>query len=197
MPAVSLESSLDSGAWSLQKGCDMKLLATFNDEAQAWDLAITLRSKGILVHTSAGQVPFLMRTTLWAVLDEQYADALALLTNPQHVVNSGLSEAMLRQLQEQMDALAIPFWQRMVYSPYLLAAGLVLAMLFAMSGALDMRSGPVRDGTSYVHHFWEPSYAWYCEQCQQLSLDRVEPTRSTAWPDGSAGVGAQAWEPRN
>lgn len=112
----------------------MKLLETFPDEALAQDCALTLRSQGILTHLSTGQYPFLTRSTVWIVLDEQYADARALLDNPCHQVQSGLPEEEIVEIEREASMVAPSFWDGVFTHPLFLLVLVGMIMLFLWLG---------------------------------------------------------------
>lgn len=83
----------------------MKLLRHFDNETEAEELALRLRSRGIMPHVSSSATRHLgahnagsRSLGVWAVLDAQHADAVALLDNPDHTVSHPLTE-------EDMDAI--------------------------------------------------------------------------------------------
>lgn len=84
----------------------MKLLTQFDNEHAAREWAKCLRRKGIITHVSAryssGHILLTngSKIELWAILDNQYEDAIKLLNHEKLIVRHPLSE-------EQMSAMEL------------------------------------------------------------------------------------------
>jgi len=85
----------------------MKLLATFETEPEANDLAAFLQDKGVIIEVETRRTPYGsvgMKYLVSVVLDEQYDDALALMKNPDHVVKYPQDPEQFKQYMESDDA---------------------------------------------------------------------------------------------
>lgn len=87
----------------------MILLKEYSSEIDADRLAERLRAKGVLTHVSARQskqigsfVTGALKVGVWAVLDQQANDAVALLSNKQHTVEHPLTEEEMIELEAKM-----------------------------------------------------------------------------------------------
>lgn len=86
----------------------MTLLKEFVSASDAEALVERLRAKGVLTHLSgmnSNQLGAIATGTLkvgvWAVLNEQVDDAIALLTNNSHLVETPLTEEEMLNLESQ------------------------------------------------------------------------------------------------
>lgn len=84
----------------------MKLLKEFESLADAEALENRLRAKGILTHISSAASKQLgaiatgaTKVGVWAVLNEQVDDAVALLGNNKHIVKHFLAEEEMKNLE--------------------------------------------------------------------------------------------------
>lgn len=84
----------------------MKLLEKFTSIDDAYELEGCLRSEGILTHLSSKNSHMLdsiktgaLHVGVWVVLENQWADAKALLENAEHVVKNPLSEEKMREIE--------------------------------------------------------------------------------------------------
>lgn len=89
----------------------MKLLKEFSSASDAEALVERLRAKGVLTHLSGMNSRRLgaiatgaMQVGVWAVLNEQVDDAIALLTNNIHLVENPLTEEEMLNLESQAKA---------------------------------------------------------------------------------------------
>jgi len=89
----------------------MILLKEYVSETDADALADRLRAKGVLTHVSGRQsqqlsafVTGAVKVGVWAVLDHQAKDAVALLSNNRHQVVNPLSEEEMIDLELKMTA---------------------------------------------------------------------------------------------
>ena len=89
----------------------MRLIARYASQAEAQERAAFLRSRGIATHVTnmasfrinlAHQGRY--RAGLWVLLEPQYADAEALLDNPDHNVEQPLSEVQMAELETEGEA---------------------------------------------------------------------------------------------
>lgn len=100
----------------------MQLIEQYSDLSQAESAANQLRNKGILTHISSKgsysasrAVTGAFKVGLWAVLDSQYHDACALLTNSKHKVTSGLSEEDLKKLETQAEKQSMRVFSKLLW----------------------------------------------------------------------------------
>lgn len=84
----------------------MKLIEKYHGLTEAEDAALKLREHGILTHISSknsyvmsGYVTGAFTVGLWAVLDEQFEDAKALLENPKHTVTTGKTDDEIAEIE--------------------------------------------------------------------------------------------------
>lgn len=89
---------------------DMKLLKEFSSISDAESLVKKLRAKGVLTHLSSMNSNQLgaiatgaINVGVWAVLNEQADDAMALLSNNNHVVEKSLTEEEMLYLESQAN----------------------------------------------------------------------------------------------
>lgn len=88
----------------------MKLLKEFSSISDAESLVKKLRAKGVLTHLSSMNSNQLgaiatgaINVGVWAVLNEQADDAMALLSNNNHVVEKSLTEEEMLYLESQAN----------------------------------------------------------------------------------------------
>jgi len=112
----------------------VKYLGRFHNESKAQELILLLESKGIPVYA----VPFSIRwigylsTALHVYLDDQYPDACALLTDPEHQVRQPVDRATFEQLQAtQWESTPLVKWSWIVVA---LAAAFFLASVLVVAG---------------------------------------------------------------
>lgn len=86
----------------------MKILKQYYDLSEAETLAEKLESKGIVTYISSKRSHELSRIRtgafkvgLWAVLDHQFQDAMAFLSNSKHKITTGVSPEEMVQLKKQ------------------------------------------------------------------------------------------------
>lgn len=85
----------------------MKLLSRFDDELAARKWAERLRQEGIITYTSPEHssrnvyVPGGLKLELWAILDNQYEDALKLLNDKATTVRHPLSEKQMVAMESR------------------------------------------------------------------------------------------------
>lgn len=83
----------------------MKHLTDFDDLYTAQTTSNRLRASGVLTHVSNEHsrthsfITGAFSVGLWVILDEQYNDAIGLLNNKQHVVDTPLSEDEMTTLE--------------------------------------------------------------------------------------------------
>ena len=84
----------------------MKLIRYYEDTFEAEQIAARLESNGIAVYVSTGNANLFgriqsgaMQIGLWAVLDDQYDDAVAFIADNQHQITTGLTAAEIEQLK--------------------------------------------------------------------------------------------------
>lgn len=89
----------------------MKLLTQFYELQQATELNTALRDAGIMTFMSSVNSHMLsstrtgaMRVGIWVVLDEQFNDAITLLSNPEHIPKKRLSFEEMEALEEEAYA---------------------------------------------------------------------------------------------
>jgi hypothetical protein len=118
----------------------MRLIARYESRTEAEERAAFLRSRGIATHVTnmtslrpnlAHQGRF--RAGLWAMLEPQYADAEALLENPDHEVERPLSEAQMGQMDTEGEAHA-----RRTLIKWLVITAVALGALAAIVAALGI-----------------------------------------------------------
>lgn len=88
----------------------MKLLCQFDNEVEAEQLALRLRSRGIMPHVSSSSTRHLgvhnagsRSLGVWAVLEAQHNDAQALLDDPDHEVTHALSEEEMMAIENSTN----------------------------------------------------------------------------------------------
>lgn len=113
----------------------MKLLAYFETSQEADTLALLLNSHGIVTHTSSqaskalGGVSYgVVRVGMWAVLDHQHEDAMALIENPNHIVTTGLSPEEKSDFEEQAGDQVFSSLNKAI----LIGMGLIVVMAWMM-----------------------------------------------------------------
>lgn len=87
----------------------MKRIASFTNSNDAESAAMLLRSHGIVTQVTADQAAKTLRglifatnkVELWSVVDYQYDDALALLADAEHVVETGLSKEEIEDFEDE------------------------------------------------------------------------------------------------
>lgn len=120
----------------------MRIVARYPTRSEAEERAAFLRAHGIVPHVTntasllraVGLRKDRSQAALWAVIDAQHADAVALLADPDHEVHAGLDAEELEHLEIQGAAHA----QRMLFRGMMLLAGGMLAVLaiLAVTGVL-------------------------------------------------------------
>lgn len=90
----------------------MILLREFTSEIDAERLSQRLRVRGILTHVSGKQskqlgalVTGTVKVGVWAVLEDQTGDAIALVTNNRHQVVSPLTEEEMLEIEAQATSI--------------------------------------------------------------------------------------------
>lgn len=120
----------------------MRILARYPTRSEAEERAAFLRAHGILPHVT--QTGSLLRTlglhkdrsqaALWAVIDTQHDDALALLANPDHEIDAILDPEQLEDLETESSAAA----QQLLFRGMMFLAGGLMALfaVLALAGVL-------------------------------------------------------------
>ena len=97
----------------------MKLITQFSDIEKANQYQLILRKAGVLAHVSSSNSYMLsqvrtgaLKVGVWVVLDEQFADAKSLLSNPNHKVKLALSEEHLVALEREAKKSQLSITQR-------------------------------------------------------------------------------------
>ena len=88
----------------------MKLIEQYTDLHEAQADAVQLEANGIAVHVSSSDSHSLSKAQtgayevgVWAILEEQFEDAKALLNNPDHRVTTGLDDQAMTELKQQYE----------------------------------------------------------------------------------------------
>lgn len=84
----------------------MKLLRKMDNEMEAQQIALSLRSKGIVTHDSrkATHNSGMLNTSfdsiaVWAVLEKQHEDAVNVLNDPDYVIQNPLTTLEMQELE--------------------------------------------------------------------------------------------------
>ena len=109
----------------------MKLIRNYHDISDAQQVAEQLRQQGIVTHISSkglhGYFRVAIKVGLWAVLDDQYEDAVKYIADPTHQISSGLSQAQIETLQHEVrDSSFAMMNNAIVYGVVLIIAMLLL-----------------------------------------------------------------------
>lgn len=115
----------------------MKLLTKAPRREDLLDIQQLLRSRGIptyLQNKYTAKVPRVrLHPGLFVILDDQYPDAIALLHDENHRVNSPLDEQEIIELERLARQNASTLWRRLSLYATLLICGIVFA-LYWLSG---------------------------------------------------------------
>lgn len=110
----------------------MQLIEQFASLPDAQDAALRLRREGILTHISSlnsyvmsGLFTGAVRIGLWSVLDSQYEDACKVLTDPKHIVTTGLSEDELVLIEKNAKKDSFDFFNKLLWYSGLTVLGLI------------------------------------------------------------------------
>lgn len=120
----------------------MRILARYPNRSEAEERAAFLRAHGIVPHVSnttsllraVGLRKDRSQAALWAVIDTQHADALALLADPDHEIDTELDPEQLAQLEAEGSAAA----EGLLFRGMMLLAGGLMAIfaILAYAGLL-------------------------------------------------------------
>ncbi|MCC5873607.1 MAG: hypothetical protein JJU22_14495 [Gammaproteobacteria bacterium] len=120
----------------------MRIVARYPTRSEAEERAAFLRAHGIVPHVTntasllraVGLRRDRSQAALWAVIDDQHADALALLADPDHEVRAGLGAEEFEHLETEGAARA----QQLLFRGMMLLAGGLLAIvgILAFAGVL-------------------------------------------------------------
>ncbi len=120
----------------------MRIVARYPTRSEAEERAAFLRAHGLVPHVTnttsllraVGLRKDRSQAALWAVIDAQHADAVALLANPDHEVCAGLEAEELEQLEAEGGARA----QQLLFRGMMLLAGglIVIFSVLAFAGII-------------------------------------------------------------
>ena len=117
----------------------MKLIRNFHYVEEAEQIAEQLRQQGIVTHISSkglhGYFKVAIKVGLWAVLDEQYEDALKFIADPAHTITSGLTPDQIEMLQQEASGSTFEMKNNAIlYGVILIIALIVLLMTLGEIG---------------------------------------------------------------
>lgn len=110
----------------------MRLLGDTGNREEALRQQALLRSRGIPSHLQSNRGRFQAKHLLWVSLDDQYEDALAVLSDPEHVVTAPVDIAEYEATLARLD--------QNVLLKYLALALLATVSLIAAAALLYLRS---------------------------------------------------------
>jgi len=115
----------------------MKLIAKYNNTADADVAAARLELVGIVTHVSnrgAKSLGFLVHNLapagLWAVLDHQHEDAVQYLEDDKHIVTSGLTPDELERFERNAEATIFDKFNNAIMYGVVIIALLVLLLVY-------------------------------------------------------------------
>jgi len=115
----------------------MQKLKIYDDVVEAEAQAVFLESHGIIAQvmtkhsSSLGVVAFgLIKPSLWVVFDHQYDDALALLENDHHTVETGFSVSEVQAYKDNSAQIGVNFFNQLIAIIALATLGLIALIYF-------------------------------------------------------------------
>jgi len=119
---------------------DMKLLKLVTTLQEAKNIAATLKSAGILIFIANEETrPLttqkvnmgLVKVGVWVVLDHQYDDAIAVLSNPRHIVKHPLTKQELNAMSRELRTPFSRHAKKLLHVIAAITAGVIALCIFA------------------------------------------------------------------
>ncbi len=115
----------------------MQLIGKYLDLMEAEHAAMRLRQRGILTHISSkhsfstsGYITGAFEVGLWAILDSQYQDACAYLSDENHEITSGLTEEEMVQFEAKANQSSYNVFNKFIFYTGLIVLAFILTAVF-------------------------------------------------------------------